>query len=243
MYGIDSYDRDENSDARMFAMTCLLSSTIIYNVMTVIDEKAIEALSFTTHLASMLQSEEHLSNYLPSLLFVIRDFALELPNADSKLYLEKCLKLLEGESAETKQKNDVRLAILNYFRSRDCFTLVRPVNDEEQLRSIDQVAYSELRNEFKVQVDALVKEVLSRASPKVIKGSAIQGRHFCELITQYVSAMNSQAIPNITSTWERVIDKEFRRCVEKAKLHLAPADLLEQLPLSTELLFQAVQRK
>jgi hypothetical protein len=32
--------------------------------------------------------------------------------------------------------------------------------------------------------------------------------------------MNSSGIPNITSVWDRVVDKEFRKIIEKAKKHL-----------------------
>lgn len=38
-----------------------------------------------------------------------------------------------------KTKNDIRKTITDFFRDRDCVTLVRPTVDEKDLRHIDQV--------------------------------------------------------------------------------------------------------
>lgn len=43
--------RDEDIDTRLFTLTALLSSTMIYNVMGSIDERAIEMLSCVAKLS------------------------------------------------------------------------------------------------------------------------------------------------------------------------------------------------
>lgn len=57
-------------------LTALLSSTLCYNVLNVIDERALEQLSFVTQLSKLIAHNE--DQYLPNFVWVVRDFALEL---------------------------------------------------------------------------------------------------------------------------------------------------------------------
>lgn len=65
-----------------------MSSTMVYNVMGSIDERAISSLSFIANLTKFLsvddkmKSEEDISAYFPELVWVIRDFALNLISKD-----------------------------------------------------------------------------------------------------------------------------------------------------------------
>lgn len=43
----------------------------------------------------------------------------------------------------------IRESIKSLFPDRDCFTLVRPVNDEEQLAALDSLPPSQMRPEFR----------------------------------------------------------------------------------------------
>jgi Guanylate-binding protein, N-terminal domain len=55
---LDSFSRDENSDMVLFAVTCFLSSAVIYNTMGTIDEKAIERLGFLTNLSRVFDFKQ-----------------------------------------------------------------------------------------------------------------------------------------------------------------------------------------
>lgn len=79
--GID--ERDKNRDLRIFLLSLLLSSYLIYNSMGPIDEIALQDMALIINLAkevrlrakSLLESED-IENYFPSLLWVLRDFSL-----------------------------------------------------------------------------------------------------------------------------------------------------------------------
>lgn len=43
---------------------------------------------------------------------------------------------------------------------------------------------------------------------------------FAELAEHYVQAMNSDAVPTISTAWERVIDSEIQRVYDSASLEL-----------------------
>lgn len=46
---------------------------------------------------------------------------------NSKDYLEKALDQQKGFSDAIEQKNRIRRLIKHFFKERDCFTMVRPV--------------------------------------------------------------------------------------------------------------------
>lgn len=78
----DSYQRDENIDLKLFTLSALLSSTLIYNVMGAIDERALESLSFISTLSNQIMGfnskTNNLAKYFPNLIWLIRDFTLDL---------------------------------------------------------------------------------------------------------------------------------------------------------------------
>jgi len=116
--GLGSYTRDENIDAKLFTLTALMSSTMIYNVMNAIDERAIEGLSFIANLSKylssehLMDSEENVAAYFPDLVWSVRDFALELVGKDKtpvtpKEYMESSLAIRQGDTEEIITKNRV----------------------------------------------------------------------------------------------------------------------------------------
>lgn len=46
------------------------------------------------------------------------------------------------------RKNSVRKELVNFFRDRDCFMLIRPVDDEKKLQDMSKVKDSEMRPRF-----------------------------------------------------------------------------------------------
>ena len=102
--GIGSLDEDSNHDVRIFSLVLLISSFFIYNSLGSIDESALQNLSLVVNLTKHIQIKsnqakgledidaEEYSVYLPSFLWVVRDFALQLLDAEgdpitSKEYL------------------------------------------------------------------------------------------------------------------------------------------------------------
>ena len=59
MKGIGSIQQDENYDSKIFSFAILLSSFFIYNSMSVLDERALESLSFIVNLTQHIASKIH----------------------------------------------------------------------------------------------------------------------------------------------------------------------------------------
>lgn len=139
-------------------MALLLSSYFIYNSVGNIDEKAIQNLSLIINLSKLLQkgSDKQMNNIIncfPSFLWLVRDFALRLEDSfgrpiSPQEYLENALKLQQGTSEMVVRKNSVRKQLVNFFKDRDCFLLIRPVDDEKKLQNMSTLKDSELRPKF-----------------------------------------------------------------------------------------------
>jgi len=60
---------------------------------------------------------------------------------NSKDYMESCLKPVMGVGKDTLKKNAIRKSICNYFPTRECITMIRPVDDEEELVNLENMEY------------------------------------------------------------------------------------------------------
>lgn len=49
-------------------------------------------------------------------------------------------------------KNQIRQCIMDYFQTRECFTLKRPVHDEMALQHLEDMPVTSLRSEYLSEV-------------------------------------------------------------------------------------------
>ena len=123
-------------------------------------------------------NKNELAKYFPSFLWVLRDFSLILvdkkgKNITEKQYLENALEELSGMSTTIEEKNRVRALIRTYFPERDCFTLVRPVEDEKKLQILQDLSDDELRSEFLEQALNFRNNIYKKVKSKVFHGQFI----------------------------------------------------------------------
>ena len=109
--GLGAYDEEINHDSKIFLIAILISSLFIYNSFGTIDENALNNLSLILNLSknvklrnsSFENEEEEMGKYFPSLLWLLRDFALKLEDNEgnvitAKQYLENALMEQKGMS-------------------------------------------------------------------------------------------------------------------------------------------------
>ncbi len=220
--GIGATDEDHNHDNKIMTLAILLSSYFIFNSLGTIDENAIQNLSFIVNITKNIQQKndtEDFSLYLPSFMWVIRDFSLQLKNTEgqpitSKEYLEKSLELQKGSSEFIQNKNHIRNLVKEYFPTRDCVTLVRPLTEEGNLQNLEKMDASRLRIEFIDQVNKLRKTVLNSIKPKKLNGQVLNGEMFINLLISYVTMINKGAVPIIKSAWTYMCENETKRAQE-----------------------------
>lgn len=227
--GLGSINRDQTIDMIIFSLSVLISSTFIYNSMGVIDEQALEDLSLVCKLTQHIHVKSHqgtasadtYAQYFPKFIWVLRDFSLQLVDDDgnsisSNTYLSNCLVPVEDSGEESKQKNTIRKILREFFRDKECVTFVRPVHQEKKLRNIQEVPFEELRKEFKEQINSFVENVYDTTTIKKIDGVPVNGTLLATLLEVYVDAINRDAVPTISTAWERTIDAQIKEAYKKA---------------------------
>ena len=125
----------------------------------------------------------------------------------------------------------IRESIKTLFPNRDCFTLVRPMNNESQLTKLESIPPSQMRPEFVdvriffgpwtvwmlcrsafkmitslvyglQGIQRLTKLIFQRAQPKRLGNQIVSGSMLAALALAYVDAINLGAVPTIATAWQ-----------------------------------------
>jgi len=227
--GIGAFDEDINHDTKIFLLAMLLCSSFIFNSMNTIDENAINSLSLIINLSKELQIKseylgdsdpEDIQKYFPSFLWVVRDFSLRLIDTQQnpisqKQYLENSLQPQKGNSDAIEEKNRIRRMIKQFFKDRDCFTMVRPVENELDLQKLQSLPDDAFRPEFQHQVENLRSRIYKKTKPKILNGKVLNGEMLLELCLAYTEAINTGSVPNIQNAWSYVCQNEHQRLIQR----------------------------
>lgn len=238
--GLASIDQDETYDAKVFSLGILLSSFFIYNSMGVIDESAVDRLFLvgeltknvclsSDHAAADSQpsggdgaevGEDELAAFFPPFLWLLRDFHLDLEKAGEAIglpeYLETALEDRPGSSSRVKENNRIRRSFKALFRDRKCATLVRPVNEESELKQLPTLSDAELRPQFVTEMAAIRAETLQAVQTKQLYGKTVSAPMLATLARSYVDAINGGAVPDIRKSWDYVVEETLRTAYESA---------------------------
>ncbi|TKY71760.1 Interferon-induced guanylate-binding protein 2 [Spatholobus suberectus] len=226
--GIDAYDQTGTYSTQIFSLAVLLSSMFIYNQMGGIDEAALDRLSLVTQMTKHIcvrasggrSSASELGQFSPIFVWLLRDFYLDLVEDNRKItprdYLDIALRPVQGSGRDIAAKNEIRDSIRALFPDRECFTLVRPLNNENDLQRLDQILLAKLRPEFRSGLDALTKFVFERARPKQVGATMMTGPVLIGITESYLDALNHGAVPTISSSWQSVEEAECRKAYDSA---------------------------
>ena len=219
--GLGAYDEEINHDSKIFLIAVLISSLFIFNSFGAIDENAINTLSFILNLSKTIKiksvnkedKEEELAEYFPTLLWLLRDFSLKLEDKNGntiteKQYLDNALEDLVGNSDVIEEKNRVRSLIRNYFKEKDLFVMVRPVEKETELQNLQNLPDEKLRKEFLEQAKFFRNKVMKKTKPKIFKKKNLNGYMLVELVQSILDAINNGSIPVIENSWKYVMQNE-----------------------------------
>lgn len=233
----------------------------MYNSVGVIDENVLDSLGFICNLGKLIgsktnnfyshhkdkslnndnnvndptQNESLLEDIFPSLLWVLRDFTLQLLDDDgSNLtatdYLEKVLNFVpRGKSSSSSiiasnesniaksNKESVRDIIKTYFKSRECMIMVRPTNSEKDLQNLDELSDEKIRPDFLQQVLSLRKKLFNNCKPKTFNGIKLNSESYLSIIIEYIEVMNSGKLPTIDSIWNNICKYESHKALDEAE--------------------------
>lgn len=105
---------------------------------------------------------------------------------------------------------------MNFFRDRDCFTIVRPTEEEKDLQILQNLNDERLRPEFVDQMNGLRNRIFKRVRAKQLNGKYITGEMLLELCQAYTSSINSGSVPCIESAWTYLCQNESQRAFQES---------------------------
>lgn len=228
---MSALDNDETYDAKIFSLGLLLSSLFVLNSMGVIDESAIDRLFLVSELSKHVciqadqkdeTTQEQLAQFFPPFIWLLRDFMLDMRSAEGHElsaadYLESALEIRpNGNSKRIEERNYIRESLQTLFPKRECLTLVRPATDEAKLRNANDLDESELRPEFRTQMELTRTRILQLTRRKSLFGQVFDGPKLAHLAQAYLKTMNSGAVPDIKGAWEYVSEATNRAAEQKA---------------------------
>lgn len=208
--GIDALDAESDHDVRIFAIAVLLSSIVVYNSMSHLDEAAVQTLSLMTRVAESLGT-----GHTPTLYWVLRDFMLQLVAPDGKPmshsdYLEDALKNPIGSKCKTRE------AINTIFPTRHLVTLPRPQRGETA-QKLDSKGTSALAPRFEKCLDTFRTHMVTNANPLMANGMCMTGKCYVAHAQFIVDTINTEgAIPRIEDSWTLVKELQTKEKEQKA---------------------------
>ncbi|KAK3513840.1 hypothetical protein QTP70_028843 [Hemibagrus guttatus] len=205
----DVHKGDEKHDTWIFCLALLLSSTLVYNSLGVIDNNALEKLHYVTELTEHIQvkaqaRDDHddtaeFMRVFPSFIWCVRDFTLRLEKDGKAItadeYLEGALELKLGNSSKIEKFNMPRRCLRHFFAMRRCFVFPRPAGDDG-LSRMEELSETDLDERFLQRAEEFCNYVFSSAKPKALTGGRILiGSALSSLAEVYVGAIRNGKIP------------------------------------------------
>eukprot|EP00069_Balaena_mysticetus_P006476 bmy_18638T0 len=201
---------DKKSDTQIFVLALLLSSTLVYNTMNTIDQRAIDLLHYVTELSNLLRTvtspdldgvdnAADIVSVCPDLVWTVRDFYLDL-EANGRLitadeYLENSLRPKQGTDQHLQNFNLPRLCIQKFFPIKKCFIFDLPTH-RKKLAQLETLHNDDLDPEFVQQVADFCSYIFSHSKTKTLSGDIkVNGSHLESLVLTYVNAINSGDLP------------------------------------------------
>ncbi|XP_031575015.1 guanylate-binding protein 2-like [Actinia tenebrosa] len=232
--GVDSVYAKQADDHRIFTLSVLLSSILIYNSAGVPNRSDLEGLDFIVKLSQRIQLHtkkknatdedgSHFYEAFPNFIWLLRDVVLEIPAGCSNIKEYFLKKVLNASSEDLNDKaRKTAESILNFFSAFDAFSLPPPAYDPKVVKNLnDKNLESQVNPQFLKEVQAFKKMLHSRLSPKksINEGEFVTGEALAALIQLFVEALNTPGtVPNVENAWDTFV---HNKCTEVLAAALA----------------------
>ncbi|CAK0744999.1 hypothetical protein CVIRNUC_001589 [Coccomyxa viridis] len=227
--GFESTGKSDAYDDRIFALSAIISSLLVYNLPETVRESDVEKLSFAVQLADGFYATSQGRGKqvkapveAPNMLWLIqRDF---LEGKTVQQMVSEALSAVPNPSRnpDIAQVNKIRESLERVVRNSSAAGLRQPHLERTRLC---QLSDAELDPVYVRQRDALRETVRQLARPKRVNGQVMTGPVLAELIETMVGALNARDIPTAGS----ILEHFNRELVQKVKEDYVES--LEALPL------------
>ncbi|CAL5219282.1 g1085 [Coccomyxa viridis] len=230
--GFESTGKSDAYDDRIFALSAIISSLLVYNLPETVRESDVEKLSFAVQLAEGFYAasqggaqQVRAPVEAPNMLWLIqRDF---LEGKTVQQMVSEALSEVPNptRNVDIAQVNRIRESLGRVVRNSTAAGLRQPHLERTRLCELSD---AELDPVYVRQRDALRDTVRQLAHPKSVNGQVMTGPVLAELIETMVGALNARDIPTAGS----ILEHFNRELVQKVKEEYIEA--LEALTLPVE---------
>ncbi len=124
--------------------------------------------------------------------------------------------LLKIRNLSDKSKK-IREGIVNFFRERDCVTMVIPCTDDRDIKRLESLPRTAIRPEFSAQVNRIREKIFTKCGPKKLNGAYLSARMYVKMVEEYVRSINAGSVPMIQNAWQSVLENECLLAQENAR--------------------------
>ncbi|XP_014382500.1 guanylate-binding protein 1-like isoform X1 [Alligator sinensis] len=221
------------NDTWIFTLAVLLSSTLVYNSLGVIDQGAMDRLHYVTELTEHIQAKAasgaglaaagdgaDFVRFFPAFVWAVRDFTLQLRldgrDITADEYLEHALRLKPGDDQCAQTYNLPRLCLHHFFPTRKCFVFEQPAHGE-YLHRLEELHDDQLDPGFRKQAAHFCAYIWATAQTKALPGGhVVTGKLLGDLVVTYVDAICSGAVPCLENAVLALAQVENSVAVEEA---------------------------
>lgn len=204
----------ENYDAKVFAVSTLLSSHLLYNSVKIIDQSDIDYLELLARRTQLFALRSQLSKSkwtgdfnhdmltFPPLTWVVQDFVQETHNFETPT---EWLHRLMG--SHSRESDNYTISLLDIFQKVDCHTLFIPAFERDLLTDLSRAVDDDLNSDYRRERDQLIKKLKNDVAPKEKDEKFVTGSDLAQLLRVLVSAANDGSLADVPSRWDTFVDR------------------------------------
>lgn len=211
--GLFDINNTEQIDLKILTLSMLLSSNLIINLKGNLDKNIFDTCfassQFVKQIYFDLSSQNQIESFLPNLLFLIRDFSLELEQdyKNAKEYLISSLSFFEKENPNynpsisknpreesVRRRNIEKKEFLHDFDNKlDCDTLENPFVNTQLVGDFEE--NTNINERFKFKVDKLYQKIINEIKIKKLNfrnsEQQLTGENFTDFLKIIIDSINT----------------------------------------------------
>eukprot|EP01134_Creolimax_fragrantissima_P006043 CFRG6043T1 len=214
--GFSSSNVSQHYDSKIFAVSALMSSYLLYNSVKIIDQSAIDYLELLARQTQMFALKAKLasgSQYdalfdFPNLMWVIQDFFQDTKQESPTEWLHRMLSSKDAEASHHTQ-------LTSLFPTVNCQTLFLPSTSKLHLQDLSQVEVDELTEDYQTDVRELKNAIADKLVSKSLFGSGkVNGAGLSTMLQMIVDGTNKGSLVKIPSLWQNFIQAQQSQAEE-----------------------------
>ena len=215
-----------NDESKIFLIIILISCLFIFSS-TNINEKSLNYMNLILILMKAIklrsalegENESEITEFLPTLLWILQNSNLQLEDKDGntiteKEYMEKALEIVNGTTDLIEENNRIKTILKNYFPKRDCFIMMNSSDLSLDEKNINGNNISKKMMKYEEQINLLKNKIIKKVKPKMFYNHYLNGNLLIELIESLLNNINVGGVPIMENLWKYIMKSE---CIKTAK--------------------------